>query len=74
MDQKLIAKYIWPTVPILSKLPAQPIAVWSKKKKKKKKAQPKSWEMCFIRQISEDVGPEDSLSDSSEGLLQRGEG
>ena len=41
---------------------------------KKKKAQPKSWEICFIRQISEDVGPEDSLSDSSEGLLQRGEG
>ena len=43
--------------------------------KKKKKAQPKRWELCFIwPKKTQDFRPEDSFSDSSEGLLQTNKG
>ena len=39
-----------------------------------KKAQPKSWELCFIWQTSWWCKPGTALSDHSEGPLQRGKG
>ena len=39
-----------------------------------KKAQPKSWELCFIWQTSWWCQPGTALSDHSEGALQRGKG
>ena len=39
-----------------------------------KNAQPKSWELCFIRPTCWGLKPRSSLSDSSEGLLWRGKG
>ena len=42
--------------------------------KKKKKTQPESCELRFVWGQNEDYSPGDSLSDSSEKLLQRGKG
>ena len=39
-----------------------------------KNVQPKSWELCFIQWTNEDLGPGHSISEKSEGLLQRGQG